>query len=59
MRTGSFSGQLAATVLLHSHCDKLSVYFLITLSLIYYVLKKQLITPRIRIVISLINSIKA
>lgn len=46
---------LVASVLPHSHCDKHAIYFLITLSLIYHVLKRQLITPRIRIIIRLIK----
>lgn len=54
--TGSFAGLLVASVLLHSHCDKPAIYFLITLTLIYHALKKWLITPRIRRVICLINT---
>lgn len=55
-RTGSFSGLLVASVLPHSHCDQHAIYFLITLSLIYHVLKRRIITPRTRIVIGLINT---
>lgn len=53
---GSFAELLAASILLHSHCDKHAIYFLITLSLIYHVLKKRLITPRIKMVICLIKA---
>lgn len=58
-RTGGFSGLSVASVLLHSHCDEHAIYFLITLSLIRNVLKRRLISPGVRIVISLINTVEA
>lgn len=47
---------LVASIPLYSYCDKHAIYFLITLFLIYHVLKKtRLMAPRTRAVICLIN----